>query len=429
VQDLIDLKLSEYRNAESFENFLFGRGGGGRPAKPRSTSTETFIFGAGKFGRNLVCAFKHAGLALTGIVDNDTSKHGETYDGIPVFPPEKLRDNLVGSHVVISLVANVDAAEKQLKELGLPASNIHFGRKSRSDKGKRLYYYLSNCAIGVLAWHDVTNLDYTVRRDIDLISNVYHSLADEKSKDVLISRIALSLSGETFGALSLFLEEHSSSVCENKLKFGLSFYSPMPLPEFGYYFNQDFLHLNDGEVYVDVGAEDGNTIIPFYEEMFKNSYVPGKVVAFEPDPDTFRILSNNVSGITNVTLENKGIGAQNSILNFRKTQDFGTHRVCGSFDPEGDIPIPVTTIDEYFKGKKISLIKFDPSGEAIIAGLHGASKTILSQRPKIIAGSYHKIENLYKIPELLLTLAPSYDIYLRHLAYHANETHAFAIPR
>jgi hypothetical protein len=60
--------------------------------------------------------------------------------------------------------------------------------------------------------------------------------------------------------------------------------------------------------------------------------------------------------------------------------------------------------------------------------LKGGATTINKYMPKIIAGAYHKIENLYLIPNFIWSINSEYKIYLRHLAYHANETHAFAIP-
>nr|WP_228384695.1 FkbM family methyltransferase [Rhodocyclus gracilis] len=198
--------------------------------------------------------------------------------------------------------------------------------------------------------------------------------------------------------------------------------------EYKYYFNQDFIEYNDNEVFVDVGAENGNTVIPFIEHLYQKNLKPKHIYAFEPDPDTFRFLKQNVGGVEYVSVENSGVGSKNGELRFRKSSMFGAYRYCGHISPDGDISVNIHTIDSYFIDTPVSFLKFDPSGDAIIAGLEGASGIISQRKPKIIAGAYHQIENLYRIPKMLLELDSNYRVYLRHLAFHANETHAFAIP-
>lgn len=76
---------------------------------------------------------------------------------------------------------------------------------------------------------------------------------------------------------------------------------------------------------------------------------------------------------------------------------------------------------------KYDLIKIDPGGNIIIGILRGAKESINKYNPKIIAGAYHAIENLYMIPNEILKINPEYKVYLRHLAFHANETHAYGV--
>jgi len=101
-------------------------------------------------------------------------------------------------------------------------------------------------------------------------------------------------------------------------------------------------------------------------------------------------------------------------------------KLCGTLSESGEVEIPCISIDDFFSTREApTLIKLDPGGDIIPGIIKGAEETIIKSRPKIIAGAYHSVESIYRVPEILLR--KNYKVYLRHLAYHANETHAFAI--
>lgn len=63
----------------------------------------------------------------------------------------------------------------------------------------------------------------------------------------------------------------------------------------------DFLNINKKDVVLDVGANIGDfTLLA--------SLKAKKVIAIEPNPDTFAVLLNNVASLANVTLINKAVG-------------------------------------------------------------------------------------------------------------------------
>jgi len=75
------------------------------------------------------------------------------------------------------------------------------------------------------------------------------------------------------------------------MKFGNDATNHFPNPEFEYYFRQDFLAFSDDEIYVDVGAADGDTIKPFLTETaLQKRKTIKKIYAFEPDPFSFQEL-------------------------------------------------------------------------------------------------------------------------------------------
>lgn len=59
--------------------------------------------------------------------------------------------------------------------------------------------------------------------------------------------------------------------------------------------------------------------------------------------------------------------------------------------------------------------------------MHGAEKTICSQRPKLAISLYHRLEDVIEIPKYLLSLIPDYRFYLRHYTFWDSETVLYAI--
>ena len=55
-------------------------------------------------------------------------------------------------------------------------------------------------------------------------------------------------------------------------------------------------------------------------------------------------------------------------------------------------------------------------------------KTIVKFKPRIAVSVYHKIDDFWKIPELILSFNPTYKIYLRHYTEGVTETVMFFIP-
>lgn len=76
----------------------------------------------------------------------------------------------------------------------------------------------------------------------------------------------------------------------------------------------------------------------------------------------------------------------------------------------------ITTIDEYTeknKINKIDLIKMDIEGAECDA-LRGASKVIRKDSPKLSIAGYHKMDDIWEIPNLIKRLNSKYKIYFEH---------------
>ena len=143
------------------------------------------------------------------------------------------------------------------------------------------------------------------------------------------------------------------------------------------------------DVVVDIGANIGMTAILF-------SSLAHKVIAFEPSPSTYRILSENLSKakVTNVETINLGLGAKRESLTitFARNNRSGGY-VSNKIKPIKDHvteEIQLDTIDRYFADCKIkpNFIKIDVEGfEQHV--IEGGRKFLDHNRPVVILEMNH----------------------------------------
>ena len=175
--------------------------------------------------------------------------------------------------------------------------------------------------------------------------------------------------------------------------------------------NQDYtelLPLKDGMTYMDLGAYDGDTIA----EILSHSISPGKIIAFEPDPKNFRKLTNNTQDLENIELYNIGSYSEETVLSFNNKA--GRNSALGS---EGKhIEIPVNSVDNILNGNPAHYIKMDVEG-AEYETILGCQNTMVHYKPAMGIAAYHRNEDLFKLPKLVLSINPNYKLYIRHNHY------------
>lgn len=169
--------------------------------------------------------------------------------------------------------------------------------------------------------------------------------------------------------------------------------------------NYKLLNLNDNESYLDLGAYTGDTIKEFLE--LTGGYK--SIVAVEPEERNFRKLKENTAALENITLINAAISSHDGTLMF-------THGIGrgGSIGKGKTREIPCVFVDGILSSSnfEVSYIKMDLEGEEIEA-LKGAEKTIATKKPKLLLAAYHRIDDYWEIPKLILRYNPDYKIYLR----------------
>jgi FkbM family methyltransferase len=179
-----------------------------------------------------------------------------------------------------------------------------------------------------------------------------------------------------------------------------------------------FEFAND-EVYVDGGSYDGDTIRSFIERVHGRF---DAVYAFEPDPVTFAKLRDNFLNEPRVHPIHAGLYSHGGSLRFRDDASRGA-----IFAADGEIEMPVTTIDEVLGDRRLTYVKMNIEGAEIDA-LRGGRNAISKWRPRLALSVYHRASDLWRIPQLVLELNPDYELYLRQHDGGIIETVLYALP-
>ena len=141
--------------------------------------------------------------------------------------------------------------------------------------------------------------------------------------------------------------------------------------------------LGEGMVFVDVGAHIG-----LYTLLAASRVGPrGRVFAFEPAPDNFRVLQYNIAqnGFTNVSAEPVAVSRGRGRAVFTLSEnDSASHTLAPALHKGRTIEAETISLDEYFSERKdrIDLVKLDAEG-AELSILEGMER-ILARHPKLI---------------------------------------------
>lgn len=408
--------IDSARNAKGFLDVLFHT-----HKQEALNGKPVVLFGAGGLGKELYSTLKSNGVFPACFCDNDSSKNGSLYCGIPIISLEELKKKHKNSLVVIASQKHSASVAKQLQNNGFctdqvlckePNTNTYLafmysmvGTQSLFTEYKR--HRSSDTLIDVLCQNE------------QRVSDAYNLFDDQKSRELFITKLALMASNGYFQLFKDFMLSFSEPIRE----FG--FFKYEGTPEDYYYFNNDVLSLSQNEVYVDVGAYDGDTVETFVQACNKNQVKYKHIYAFEPDPQCYRSLVKNTAAHKNISCHQLGLGSQSGVLRFMSSNN-AVHDQAGSISKTGDIEIQVVTLDDFIKHEEVSFIKMDPGGNIIPDVIKGAVNTIAKYKPKLALGAYHSLEAIYEIPLLVKSICPDYKLYLRHNTFHLSDTALYA---
>lgn len=338
------------------------------------------LFGSGIIGRFYLEYLKKINVSIDiYFCDNDSSKWGTFIEGVQVISLEELKNNYKNSYIIITSFEYYDEISLQLKE-------------------NQLSVFLDPEIHDVLL--DTENI-------LDLFKD-YVSLADE---NILQFQLAYSLLYDELSKQIFCDRINYCTTASSKYLTPLRSSSPQ-------YFAPDIIKLSDEEVFIDGGGYTGDTVEEFLKQT-KGKFK--KVYSFEPETAKHMEFLNKFRTISNIELIPYGLWSKKEILRFHANND-----ITSFVATNGNVEIPVTSIDEILNGAPVTFIKMDIEG-AELEALKGAEMSIRKYKPKLAICAYHKPLDMVEIPIYLKKLVPEYKFYLRHYSVNICETVCYAV--
>jgi FkbM family methyltransferase len=374
-------RLSQAQSVRGLVAGITSHNGGFDPER----ITTIAIVGAGPEGQRLAEICKTRGITIAALVDDDPGKLGITMFGAKVEPTSRLAGLDRATPIVIAS-HRVLGATQRFRALGfstvLPFAALQI---------------LSPDVFKPHMFYDGWLQD--LRDNKEQYKWLDAELSDDRSRHVLDAVIGYRLTADPV-ALAPVIEQ------------GRHYQ--------GLYHPNGLFELGDDEVYIDAGAFDGDSI-RWFKERVADRY--DRILAFEPDPQTYAKLKQNFAGQDRIEAFNAGLHCRNAVLRFRNDASRGA-----IFTDEGDTSIEVVSLDEVLGGARASYIKMNIEGAEIDA-LHGARSTIKRWMPKLAISVYHRPSDLWRIPQMIRELGPQYDLFLRQHDGGVIETVLYAIRR
>ncbi len=291
--------------------------------------------------------------------------------------------------------------EKILEEYDMQKLDLKIAISSLkyySEVKKELLKYVSeDMILGYVNWE--TRIHYNFRTSVykqwlienkSQLNSIYSKLTDSVSKKLF--EYAL------IGKENVAEEEWKENVINSE--FGLA-----------NYFDNNIYDTSDNEVFLDVGAYDGDTLKAFVKYT-QNKYK--KIIAYEPDEELFKELHDEVKKMQDdrIEINKKGLSSFNGVMGFETSNN----KFLSQPSDEAVNKIEVVTIDEI--KDEITLIKICIKGtNNIMNVMEGGKNTLCKKAPKLAILVSPNEDDIIKIPEKLMQINPNYKLFFRIASY------------
>ncbi|HXJ85506.1 MAG TPA: FkbM family methyltransferase [Candidatus Binatia bacterium] len=341
------------------------------------------LHGAGPLGRLVLHGLEQAGLRPIAFTDNSERLWHTEIGGVPVLPPTFAAEQYRDSACFVVTIYNGSQARQQLKKLGC--------------RNVAPFVVLSWNYPEVLASIVGVELPHKLPAFADEIRECYRILADEESRHELVGQV--------------------------EWRYWMDYESlPAYLDPVGTYFPLDLVKPLEDEVFVDCGSFQGD-ILPSFISHWNSRFQ--HIFALEPDPENRKVLeavTKNLGLADRATVMPYAVGERDEMVSFAST---GT--VTSQITTNGSISVECRRLGAIDWPLTPTYIKMDIEGaepQAII----GARDLLVRHQPILAACTYHRTEHLWQVPNLIHSIAPNYNFFLRRYAEECWEGVCYAIP-
>ena len=170
--------------------------------------------------------------------------------------------------------------------------------------------------------------------------------------------------------------------------------------------------------FIDAGAYDGCDTLHYMKWI--NQY-NAKAEIFEADKENYRKVKQNLIQNEKAIILNKGLSDKSEKCHFAS----GNGEMSNVSEIGREIA-ELTALDEILKNKDVSYIKMDIEGYEQKA-IQGAKNIIKKQKPILAISIYHKREDIWEIPKIILSINSNYKFYIRHYSLGVVDTVLYAV--
>lgn len=213
---------------------------------------------------------------------------------------------------------------------------------------------------------------------------LYERLGDYRSKRVLLSILSYWLSSD-YHRIAQIMDKY-----------------------YHQYFDFDLIQCDENEVFVDIGAYIGDTMVDYVKMYGTGCYK--RIYCYEIIPANVAYIQKNMElcALKDVVVCNRGASEKSGILYL---SDDAVSSI-GMLSENGAIEIATVAIDEDI-AEPVTFIKMDIEGAEEDA-LLGCRRKIAENHPKLALAAYHNHKDLWKLARIIHETDPTYRFYLRY---------------
>ncbi|MDA8290622.1 MAG: FkbM family methyltransferase [Actinomycetota bacterium] len=387
--ELEELLSEPVGHAREREQTTFERASGPGPDR-------IVLFGAGRLGRRTLAGLRAAGVDPVAFSDNRPGSWGTELDGVPVLAPEQAAARHGADAVFVVTIWGAGSTHRledtraQLASLGcervVPAAWLAWRHAEQL-----LPFYAMDLPSRLLEQSD------DVRRGFAI-------LADDPSRAEYVSQVRWRLDGDPGGLAH-----------------------PVPGTQ---YLVTDVATVLEGEVVLDCGAYDGDTLRSWLAERG-----PGfrAYVAMEPDPATRARLERCVAALedgarSRVRVLPYSVGGTTGTVTFSASGSLSSS-LRDDGPGVGGIEVECVRLDDLAELEETppTFVKMDIEGAELDA-LAGASSLVTGTHPMLAVAAYHRQDHLWRVPLALRALWSRYSLSLRPHNEQGWDLICYAVP-
>lgn len=327
--------------------------------KAKETDKPILLYGTGNGADKIIDELNRLNISIDGVFAGDGFVRKRTFRGFPVLSYDEAKSRFGNFLVLLAFGSSRSEVVANFKRIAI----------------EQEFYSVDVPVFG----DNIFNRDFYEKHK-DKIEKVRSVLADEQSVKVFENIVKFKLTGDM--NLLFDCETDVSEAYENILK------------------------LSSDEVYMDLGAFNGDTVLQF----MKFSPIYKKIYAAEPDVKNFAKLLKNTENMKDIEYLNCCICDKTGDIMF---SSHGGRN--GTVDDRGVI-VRCETVDSITGNEDVTYIKFDIEGYESKA-LDGAENTIKRCKPKMLISCYHRSEDIFELPLKVLSIRHDYKVYIRHNPY------------